>query len=413
MPEESQQLRPEGLEDVAALESGAIVHGLRFPRGFEWGAATSAYQVEGGLDATDWSEWERQPRGGCVEAAGDAVDHYHRFGEDIALLADLGLTAYRFSIEWSRVQPRDGEMDEGALDHYEAMVEACHAAGLSACVALHHFTNPLWVSRDGGWENPRTVDLFTSFCTAVARRLGPKLDRAITINEPNMPPLLGYLLGRFPPGKRDPQARERVTRHFLRAHEQVRDVLSDHTDAPVGMALAMVDWQLVDGGEEHLQQLRGPREDVFLQVARDDDYIGVNTYTRHRVGRHGFMDVEEGVELTHMGYEFWPDALEATVRRAAGETRRPVVVTECGIGTKDDARRIVFIAATVRGIHNCLAAGVDVRGYHYWSALDNFEWNHGYAPQFGIVAVDRTTQQRRVKPSGRFLGRIARDAGLP
>lgn len=381
--------------------------GLRFPCGFGWGTATSAYQVEGGITANDWFAWERTPGSGTVDVAGAACDHYRLFREDIALLAELGLGWYRFSIEWSRIEPLEGAFDAAALDHYAQVLAACHEHGLKAGVAFHHFTNPLWVSADGGWENPHTVERFRMYCDVAAERLGAEIDLAITINEPNMPPLLGYSVGWFPPGIRNDDTWGRVNDNYLAAHEASREVLRRHTDAPVGMTLAMADWQVLPGGEAHLEQMRGRREDIFLASARDDDFIGVNTYTRHRVGAEGFLDVEDGIELTDMGYEYWPDALEATIRRAVELSGRPVIVTESGIAATDDQRRIDFIAATLRSVHRCLSDGIDVRGYHYWSALDNYEWNHGFGPKFGLIAVDRETQQRTVKPSGAFLGRIA------
>ena len=386
---------------------------VQFPDDFVWGVATSAYQVEGGVQANDWVEWEATAGSGCVEPAGLACDHWNRFREDIALIASLGFGSYRFSVEWSRVEPAEGQFDDDALDHYRQMIEACHANGMQAAVAFHHFTNPLWVSREGGWENPRTVDRFRAYVEAAARRLGAGIDLAITMNEPNIPPLLGYSVGWFPPGIRDDDAWARVNANYLAGHEAARLVLRRHTAAPVGMTLSMADWQLLPGGEQHLEQMRFRREDVFLASARADDFIGVNTYTRHRVGAAGFSDVEQGVELTDMGYEFWPDAIEATMRRAAAATGRPVIVTESGIATNDDERRIAYIDATLRAVARCLDDGVDVRGYSYWSALDNFEWNHGYRPRFGLIAVDRDTQERTLKPSAHFLGRIASEKTLP
>lgn len=292
------------------------------------------------------------------------------------------------------------------------MIEACHTNGLTAAVAFHHFTNPQWFAAAGGWENPEAPEIFARFCEVAARRLGRDIDLAITINEPNMPPLLGYNDAVFPPGRKDPAARLAVTRNLIAAHERGRDILRRHIDAPIGMALAMADWHLVTGGDDHLEDIRSLREDVFLDAAKRDDFIGVNTYTRHRVGPGGFMDVEDGYELTSMGYEFFPEAIAATVRRAAEITRRPVIVTEAGISTDDDDRRIAFIDGALRGIRSALDDGIDVRGFYYWSAFDNFEWHHGYRPRFGLIAVDRRTLERSVKPSARFLGGIARAATL-
>ncbi|HVM35647.1 MAG TPA: family 1 glycosylhydrolase [Actinomycetota bacterium] len=382
---------------------------LVFPETFVWGAATSAHQVEGGQE-NDWTVWEQT--GACAEPSGEACRHYDLFADDIALLASLGFGSYRFSIEWSRVEPESGIISSAAVDHYRRVIDTCHTNGLQAAVAFHHFTNPIWIARSGGWENPATPARFARFCESTARAFGRDIDMAITINEPNMPPLLGYVDGVFPPGKRDGALRELVTSNYIAAHEQAREAVSRYTDAPIGMALAMADWQAVPGGEQELEKIRSIREDVFLESARADDYVGVNTYTRHRVGAEGFMDVEAGLEVTAMGYEFHPRAIDATVRRAADLTGRPIVVTESGIGTDDDNRRIAFIEGALEATHSCLADGVDVRGYYYWSALDNFEWHHGYRPKFGLVAVDRETQERKVKRSGIFLGEVARTGRL-
>lgn len=342
-----------------------------------------------------------------------ACDHLNRYEEDIGLIARLGLDSYRFSVEWSRIEPHPGEFSQDALDHYARVIDSCHAHGLTAAVAFHHFTNPIWFARRGGWEPDDSPALFGRFCSVAARRLGKDIDLAITINEPNMPPLLGYQDAVFPPGRADPEARRKVTANLVRAHRMARDALRTHVEAPIGMALALADWHLVEGGEQALEEIRSLREDVFIAATEGDDFIGANTYTRHRVGPDGFMDVEEGYELTAMGYEFFPDAIEGAIRRAAAMTGLPVIVSEAGIGTDDDSRRIAFIDGVLRAIHRTLQDGIDVRGFYYWSALDNFEWHHGYAPKFGLISVDRDTQTRTVKPSGHFLGQIARSRRLP
>ena len=177
---------------------------------------------------------------------------------------------------------------------------------------------------------------------------------------------------------------------------------------PVGLTLAMADNQAVAGGEAALAAHRAGWEDPFLEAARGDDFIGVQTYTRHRFGPGGMLDPEPGVPLTMMGYEFWPEALGATVRRAAAVTGVPVLVTENGVATDDDRRRVEFVRRALGSGLDCLADGVDVRGYASWSLLDNFEWAHGYRPTFGLVAVDRATQERTPKPSAAWLGRVAR-----
>ena len=384
-----------------------------FPQDFLWGAATSAYQVEGANYASDWWEWERAPGSPCVDVCGDACDHYHRYPDDIALLAALGFNTYRFSLEWSRIEPEENEFSRAQLDHYRRMLGTCHDNGIKPLLTFHHFTLPRWFAHRGGWEDPQSSSRFARFCEVAARHLGDLVHLACTINEPNIASVLGYINGWHPPGRSDPNAYERVTHAFVHAHELARDAIKSNSPPPVGLALAMADWQVVEGGEAELEKIRAIREDIFLAAVEPDDFLGVNTYTRHQVGPEGFMPPPDDTEKTGMGYEFWPDSLQATVRRAWSRTRgKPIVVTENGIGTRDDARRIAYVEAALRGIHRCLRDGIEVRGYVYWSALDNFEWNFGYRPRFGLIAVDRATQARALKPSARWLGEIARSGRL-
>jgi beta-glucosidase len=381
---------------------------------FLWGAATSAYQVEGGSDANDWYDWERREPARVAEPAGIACDHLHRYPEDIELLADLGLNSYRFSVEWSRIEPEEGRFDAGWLRHYRAMTACCREHGLAPVVTLHHFTNPRWVAGDGGWEDSRTPARFARYCEVVTEALEDLPALIITINEPNIPALLGYENGVFPPGVCDPVARLRVTETFIEGHRlAVEAIRRAGTRAPVGMALAMADWQALPGGEHELDEVRRLREDVFLEAVAGDDFVGVNTYTRHRIGADGWVGNEPGVELTSAGYEFWPEALEATLRRAWLRTggRVPLIATESGIATDEDSRRIEYVDRAVAGMRRAMADGIAIRGFLYWSALDNYEWQHGYSQRFGLIAVDRATQARTVKPSARHLGALARERG--
>jgi beta-glucosidase len=377
---------------------------------FLWGAATSAQQVEGANDANDWHDWERAEASPVTEPAGAACDHVNRYPEDIELLARTGLNCYRFSVEWSRIEPAPGRFSARWLDHYRAMAECCRGHGLAPVLTMHHFTNPRWVAADGGWEEPRTAARFERFCTAVAEAVGDLVAIAITINEPNIPALLGYENGVLPPGKRDREARLRVTETFIEAHRRaVEAIRRVHPRLPVGMALAMADWQALPGGERELEDTRSLREDLFLEATGGDDFVGVNTYTRHRIGPDGWVGNEPGVELTGAGYEYWPQALEATLHRAWDVTRgRTLIVTEAGIATDDDARRVEYIDRSVAAMRRAIADGLDIRGFIYWSALDNYEWQHGYSQRFGLIAVDRQTQARTAKPSAWHLGRLAR-----
>jgi beta-glucosidase len=330
------------------------------------------------------------------------------------LLARTGLGCYRFSVEWSRIEPEEGAFSQPWLEHYRAMAACCAHHGMLAVTTLHHFTNPRWLAHAGGWEDARTPARFARFCHVVVEALGDLSALIITINEPNIVALLGYENGVFPPGKRDRAARLRVTDTLIDAHRQaVQAVRAIRPRLPVGMALAMADWQALPGGERELEETRRLREDVFLQNTAGDDFVGVNTYTRHRIGPSGWMGNEAGVELTGAGYEYWPEALEGALRHAWRVTGgRTLIVTESGIATDDDTRRIEHIDRSIAAMRRAMGGGIEVRGYLHWSALDNFEWNHGFAQRFGLIAVDRETQERSVKPSCRHLGKIARNSTI-
>jgi beta-glucosidase len=385
-----------------------------FPKGFRWGTATAAHQVEGGNWNNDWWAWEHDPASPCVEPSGDACDHWHRYPDDIAMLAGLGFGSYRFSLEWSRIEPEEGEFSPVALDHYRRMCACCREHGLEPVVTFHHFTTPRWVAARGGWADPATADRFARFCARASGHLGDLMGQACTINEPNVVALFGYGAGVFPPGRRDRDARRAVNDVFVDAHRKAVEAIRSGPDGvPVGLTLSMTDYQAVDGGEERRDHIRRHMEDVFLEATGGDDFVGVQTYSRTRVGPDGVLGPEPGARTTLMGYEFWPEALEATIRRAWEVTGGvPVVVTESGIGTTDDEERVEYVGRALEGVLACLDDGIEVGGYTYWSALDNFEWALGYRPTFGLVAVDRDSQQRTPKPSARWLGDVARRNAL-
>ncbi len=209
---------------------------VRFPDGFLWGTATAAHQVEGGNWNNDWWAWEHQPGSGCVEPSGDACDQFHRYPEDIALLARLGFDTYRFSLEWSRIEPERGEWSLAALDHYRRICACCHEHGLVPVVTFHHFTSPRWMVEAGGWADPGAADLFVRYCERAAAHLGDLIGWACTINEPNIVALMGFLAGIFPPGSRDPALRRTVNQVMIDAHGKaaaaIRSGTGDGTGRP-------------------------------------------------------------------------------------------------------------------------------------------------------------------------------------
>ena len=406
-----ERVRFDAVSDAATNPAGT------FPEGFTWGTATAAHQIEGGNTNNDWWHFEHTTGSGTREPSGDATDSYHRWREDADIVASLGLDNHRFSLEWSRIEPADGEFSRAALDHYARVCEGLKERGIDPVVTFHHFTTPQWLAAKGGWEEPDTADRFAAFVEKASARLDGLMSRACTINEPNIVSMMGYGVGIFPPGQTMgiPFVRA-VNATLVDAHRKAVDAIrANAPGTPVGLTLSMAEYVAVDGGESRMEKERALMEDMFLDATTGDDFLGVQTYSRTRIGPKGMVGGEAGVPTLVMGYELWPQALEATLRRAWEYTggNVPLLVTENGIGTDDDAQRIEYLQEALAGVLRALADGIDVRGYTCWSLLDNFEWAFGYVPRFGLVEVDRTTFARTPKPSAHWLAEVARTGVLP
>ena len=381
---------------------------VQFPAPFSWGTSTSAYQIEGGNDNTDWWRFERLPNSPAAEVCGDACDSWHRYEEDLDILAALGLDSFRLSVEWARIQPDQGVVSSEALAHYRNVLLACRERSITPVVTLHHFTLPLWVADHGGFESPDIVGWIAQYAAVVSEALGDLIGVACTINEPNIVALMGYLLGTFPPQAHSWGRFVAVNETMRACHVAMRDVLAEGPGSfPIGLPLSLHEWAAVEGSEDRMESLRDEMEDKYLLTREGDDYVGVQCYTKFTIGPNG-VEPPDG-ETTEMGYLFWPQVVEYTARRASELTGLPVIVTENGIGTADDAQRIRYLDEALTGLKRLLDEGRDIRGYFQWSLLDNFEWNLGYRPQFGMVAVDRKTFARTKKPSADWFAQRVRN----
>jgi beta-glucosidase len=254
------------------------------------------------------------------------------------------------------------------------------------------------------------VERFSRFCTVVAEALGGEMTRACTINEPNIVATMGWHAGMFPPGKTNQRLSRVVADNLVQGHRAaVEAIRAAAPGVPVGLTLSMTDYQLLPGGEKKLESIRRHSEDVFLDGIGGDDFLGVQVYSRMRIGPKGWAGGEPGVPVLDMGYEFYPASLANCLRRAWAYSggALPLLVTENGIGTTDDGQRIDYVRQALGGVLDVIAEGIDVRGYTYWSLLDNFEWALGYRPRFGLVNVDRSTFARTPKPSAAWLSGVA------
>ncbi|MCW6533434.1 glycoside hydrolase family 1 protein [Sphingomonas lycopersici] len=417
---------------AAALPLAGAATGASRP-GFLWGVATAGHQVEGNnVNADIWLLEQVKPTV-FAEPSGDACDSLHRWREDVALVKALGLNCYRFSVEWSRIEPAPGQFSQAYLDHYARMVDHCRAQGIAPVVTLNHFTCPRWFAAAGGWLQKDAPDLFARFCDKVARAMAAGMSHALTFNEPNGPLAEPWSLN--PPsaavraqvaacvaaaGKASGSDRfsllnggdpEPMIPGITAAHVKARDAIrAVRGDLPVGMSLAIPD-DVPAGADSAIERKRAAVYGPFFAVMDKDDFVGVQTYHRTYIGREREVAAPPDAPRRADGSDWFPAAVGNAARYAHKVTGKPIFVTENGIGTPDDAERARFIPAAVASVEAAMRDGVPVIGYLHWSLLDNFEWVSGYGPKFGLVAVDRTTFKRTVKPSARILSRIARAGG--
>ena len=427
----------------------------KFPQGFMVGASTAAHQVEGNNVHSDYWLQENVEHSQFVEPSGEAVDHYHRYEEDIRLMAEAGLNAYRFSIEWARIEPKQGEFDENEIEHYRKVIACCKENGVEPVVTLHHFTSPAWVISRGGWENEEVVDWFANYVQYVVKHLGSELRYICTINEANMrlqlaaimKKYMGQMAGGQQEAKNAPKEGDvqvglnldqgmntmmlgmmecakafglqdpRGIHTFvsmctpegdilvMKAHQAAKKVIKElYPNIKVGLTLSLHDMQPAVGGEDAAHKEWEEEFSHYLPYIAEDDFLGVQSYTRQCFDEKGNKYTPEGVELTQMGYEFYPQAIANVVRAVAKEFKGNLIVTENGVATADDSRRQEYIKEATAGLQACIADGIPLKGYLHWSLMDNFEWQKGFSMQFGLIAVDRSNMKRTPKESLSLLG---------
>ncbi len=423
---------------------------MSFTKGFLIGASTAAHQVEGNNIHSDYWAQEHMSHSSFTEPSGIACDHYNRFEEDIRLMAKAGLNAYRFSIEWARIEPEEGQFDESELEHYRKVIRCCKENGIEPLITLMHFTSPVWLICQGGWEAESTIEYFRRYADFIVKNLGSEIKYICTINEANMGLQLAAIAKRFQlmaqqaqKSAKNAEGTVQVGMNFqkmmenmkyaaqenaeifgtpqpqifvssrteqgdtlvFRAHQAAKEAIKAiNPDIQVGITLSLHDLQALPGGEAFVEKAWDEEFRHYLPFIQDDDFLGVQNYTRTQYGPKGQMPCPENAELTQMDYEFYPEALEHVIRSVHRDFKGNLIVTENGVATSDDTRRIEFIRRALQGVEHCLNDGIPVKGYCHWSLMDNFEWQKGYAMTFGMIAVDRTTLKRTPKESLQFLG---------
>ncbi|MEK7519506.1 MAG: glycoside hydrolase family 1 protein [Patescibacteria group bacterium] len=383
---------------ITASEEGGS---WNFPKGFLWGTATSAYQVEGGIENSDWSK---------VYPAFLACDHYNRYEEDFDLLKNLNQGVYRFSIEWSRIEPKEGDFDEKELEHYRKVLLALRLRGIKTMVTLHHFTTPFWMA--GGWANKKFILYFKRFAEKMSREYHDLVDFWVIINEPLVYSLMSYFKGFWPPQKRNPFLFFKIVKNQIAAHKEVYTALHKmNPGVKVGNAESYNFFEpfssksILDRAISSLAHYFW--NEYFLnRIKKHLDFIGLNYYFHNKI-KFPISKKNENKAVSDIGWEIYPEGIYHILKWLK-KYNLPIFITENGLADSQDKLRENFIRDHLIWAHKAIQEGVDLKGYFHWSLMDNFEWAKGFGPRFGLIEIDYKTQKRTLRPSALYYSQISR-----
>ena len=410
---------------------------MKFPKRFLWGVSTSAHQVEGG-NHNQWSAWELEnAKANAAQGkaqyhdlevfddiraevttpenyiAGAAANHYDRFEADFDLMKKMQLNAFRFSVEWSRIEPNEGAWNAQAIEHYKQYVAALKKRDIEPMMTLFHFSLPLWFTEKGGFEKRKNVKYFVRFAEKIVEELGKNIRFIITINEPAVYALESYQEGNWPPEVQNKRTAFRVLRNLIYAHNQTAKKI--HTmNRRYKVAIAKHSSYVFPGDDALLSRasaavLQYMKDDYVLRrIRKTSDFIGVNYYLSERV--YGYRVHNEDKNLSDMGWDMHPEHLQYVLERLDKKYKLPLIVTENGVADADDTVRKWWLAKTMMALNEALKEGVHVQGYFHRSLLDNFEWAHGHWPKFGLVDVDPNTLDRKPKQSAAWWAKFLANA---
>lgn len=409
-----------------------MMESLKFPKNFYFGAATSAHQVEGG-NKNDWSEWENETaeirlNNSSMEEipdyllsrhpsplerdnyiSGKACDHYFRFRQDFDLAKELGHNAHRFSIEWSRIEPEEGKWNGMEMDHYRYVIEALLERGMEPFLTVNHFTVPVWFRKIGGWKNKKSVEYFSRFVKKIAPYFKDGVKFWITINEPNIYVLKSYYKGKWPPNEQSFWSCLGVMKNLIRAHARAYEIIKEaRSDSQIGIAQNVSFFEPYGNKiiNRALKKIADKYWNYYFwdKTLKYHDFLGLNFYFYNRIS-YGF-NKNSNKTVSDMRWEMKPDAVYNVLVDLANRYDKPVYITENGLADALDKRRQNFIEETLGHVSKAAEDGVDIRGYFHWSLMDNFEWDKGFWPRFGLIEIDYKTLERKIRPSAYVYKRI-------
>lgn len=414
------------------------------------GAATAAHQVEGNNKNSDFWVLENIEHTTYTEPSLNAVDHYNHFKEDIDLLKAAGLNAFRFSIEWARIQPSKDDVDLEEIDHYKKVLEYCHEKDVVPIVTLHHFSSPKWLITEGGWESKSTINYFKKYTEIILQHLGQYIPYICTINEANMGIQLKRIMEKFmrqaqhnSQKQNDVQVginlqaskqqlgaieaskifeieADRIATFLSPRSEKGQEIIFEShraacrsikkysPDIKVGLTLSLYDYQVIGEDEAFAEKLWNEDFEQFLPYLADDDFIGVQNYTRKLIQDNEVLDIPEDSLKTEMGNEFYPQSLANVCRKVSKKWEKEILITENGVSSSDDSMRQNHIKIVMKDLQDLIEEKINVTGYFHWSLLDNFEWQLGFNQKFGLIEVDRETMERIPKVSLTLLGELGK-----
>ncbi|MEO5667085.1 MAG: glycoside hydrolase family 1 protein [Bdellovibrionota bacterium] len=424
---------------------------LQFPDKFKWCTATSGYQVEGNNDNTNWRDWEEKGMVLQKQKSGASADHWRLMMDDIALIKNSGVKLYRMSVEWSRIEPREGQIDPGAIEHYKKFIDQLQASGIEVSITLHHFTHPRWVEEHGAWAWKGFPSAFANFAKVVSTQVAPRVKDWYTLNEPMVVMLGGYVSGELPPGKKLPmKAVYVIYKNMILAHAAAYKVM--HAEAtkrkqPLRVGIAQhlrlfspyawwsitdrmsastaddfFNWSLPDVLTTGHLVMKIPTqiniEEDIPEARNTLDFFGVNYYAGARLSFNPFLVktpqlVPRKGQLTDIGWEIYPQGFLPILRQVSQRyPNRAIVISENGVADAKDVLRKRFIRDHAFYLYQALQEKIPVEGYCYWALMDNFEWKEGFMARFGLYAVDFKTLERKLRPGGEYYRDLARSNAL-